>query len=674
MPSITIIYIVLAFVVAFSIAIFQYVNAIKNKEKVSYLLTFLRFISIFLIGILLINPKVDQIELKITKPSLVVAIDDSKSIANFNQEQQVLDFLDQIKSDVALNQKFNIDYYSFGAEVKTLDSLSFSYTNTGVSKALSELKRLYKNDNAPVLLVSDGNQTIGKPYEYFSSNQPIYSVVVGDTVKYEDLNIYQLNVNRYTFLKNKFPVEVFINYSGTNKISQQLSVFTKGRRVHSEILNFDADKTSNKVSFFLEGTEVGLHYYSVDINPLPNEKNLDNNKKSFAVEVIDEQSKTLILASFLHPDLGALKESIEQNKQRKAEIKIIGDDIDLEDYQSVLLYQPTQAFASAFELLNLMNFNYGIITGSKTDWNFLNSVQSDFRKNVINQTENYRAFLNPSFSSFNVTDIDVQSFPPLVDKFGEVEFIVKTDILMWQQIGDYVKETPLLATYQDDNSRKFILLGEGIWRWRMASYSNTDSFEKFDGFMSKLTQYLSASNSKKSLMVEAEPLFYLNSNNSIKASFLNKNYELDKGAAIWLELTNKQTKETKRIPFSLVGNSYSAQLVDITEGEHNYKVTVENQKETFNGTFRMLNSDIEAQFKSSNIKQLRDLSERNNGVFYTLINANNILEDLLTDTRFRSVESKEIKSKSFIEWQWLLGLIILSLSIEWFIRKYNGLI
>ena len=32
------------------------------------------------------------------------------------------------------------------------------------------------------------------------------------------------------------------------------------------------------------------------------------------------------------------------------------------------------------------------------------------------------------------------------------------------------------------------------------------------------------------------------------------------------------------------------------------------------------------------------------------------------------------KIEPLIEWRYLLGLIILSLSIEWFLRKYNGLI
>jgi len=46
---------------------------------------------------------------------------------------------------------------------------------------------------------------------------------------------------------------------------------------------------------------------------------------------------------------------------------------------------------------------------------------------------------------------------------------------------------------------------------------------------------------------------------------------------------------------------------------------------------------------------------------------------LLENPSFRSVEKENIKMISLIDWKWLLGLIVLSLSLEWSIRKYRGL-
>jgi hypothetical protein len=43
----------------------------------------------------------------------------------------------------------------------------------------------------------------------------VFPVVLGDTTKLLDLKINQLNVNKYAFYRNKFPVEVFLQYSET---------------------------------------------------------------------------------------------------------------------------------------------------------------------------------------------------------------------------------------------------------------------------------------------------------------------------------------------------------------------------------------------------------------------------------------------------------------------------
>ena len=47
---------------------------------------------------------------------------------------------------------------------------------------------------------------------------------------------------------------------------------------------------------------------------------------------------------------------------------------------------------------------------------------------------------------------------------------------------------------------------------------------------------------------------------------------------------------------------------------------------------------------------------------------------LLEDDRFVSVQKSEQKVVPLIDWKYLLALIAVLLSLEWFIRKYNGLI
>ena len=555
-----------------------------------------------------------------------------------------------------------------------MDSLTFDEKQTNISKPLELISEIQKNSSSGIVLVSDGNQTYGRNYEFLNDINPVFAVVVGDTTKYADIEISQLNVNRYAYLENKFPVEVYLNYSGENEVKSRFSLFESGQRVYSEKFVLNATNNSKKLSFYLPAKKVGTHYYAARVSSLPNEKNELNNTKNFVVEVIDEQSKTLIVSSFRHPDIGSLKESIESNKQRKVEVKLISDSYNLEDYQSVILYQPSSNFKAIFAQLKKQKINYGIITGTKTDWNFLNSIQSNFSKKVLNQTENFQAIFNESFGTFSQNDIGFESFPPIEDYFGEIKMNVQYETLLWQRVSGFTTEQPLLVTYEENEIRSFALFGEHVWKWRMNARLNNQSFKDYDDFIGRMMQYVSSRNKLNRLSIESEPMYYSNDAVRINAKYLNKNYQFDPNAVIWLALVNKETNTESKIPFSNVGNSYIVEINGLSPGDYNFIVSVENSNLKLKGHFRLVGFDVEQQFSRSNIEKLTVLSSATKGDVYFLNKQEKMIQDLIEDGRFVTIQKSHKKSNSLIEWHWLLILIILSLSIEWFIRKYNGLI
>ena len=81
--------------------------------------------SLFLLLLLLINPTIRKTELENTKPVLAVLVDNSKSIPFFKETKNITTFLSEIKNDKSIKEKFDINSFSFGSDVKPLDSLSF---------------------------------------------------------------------------------------------------------------------------------------------------------------------------------------------------------------------------------------------------------------------------------------------------------------------------------------------------------------------------------------------------------------------------------------------------------------------------------------------------------------------------------------------------------------------
>ena len=258
--------------------------------------------------------------------------------------------LKTIKNNNALNDKFDVQYFTFDSSISTLDSVDFKGKQTQIDAVARELKQLYRNENYPVLLVTDGNQTLGNDYVFsFSENSKIFPVVVGDTTTVFDSKINQVNVNKYAFLKNKFPVEVFVQYNGNNSLPASVSINSNGSIIAKQNITFTKDKKAQSVNFLLDAEKVGIKKYTVSITSSIEEKNIKNNVKPFVVEVIDQRTEVAIITSINHPDIGALKRSIENNSQRKVTILKPNEVSDFNDYNVVVLYQPDATFQSVFE-------------------------------------------------------------------------------------------------------------------------------------------------------------------------------------------------------------------------------------------------------------------------------------------------------------------------------------
>jgi hypothetical protein len=74
------------------------------------------------------------------------------------------------------------------------------------------------------------------------------------------------------------------------------------------------------------------------------------------------------------------------------------------------------------------------------------------------------------------------------------------------------------------------------------------------------------------------------------------------------------------------------------------------------------------------VTKLESLAAHSNGTSYFIDDTSSIINDLLSDSRFAIIQKSSKKVVPLIDWKYLLVLIALSLAIEWFIRKYNGLI
>ncbi|MWW23622.1 VWA domain-containing protein [Algibacter lectus] len=677
MSSETLLYIILAGIVALSLALFQYINKRKSMSKLNMLFAFLRFISIFSILILLINPKFNQTTFTTEKPNLVIAVDNSNSIKHLNQSEKVKTLVETISENSELKNKFNLSFYTFGETFKASDSLTFTEKQSNINEAFTQLSQIYKTSNAPTVLISDGNQTLGNDYEFASNTykQPVYSIILGDTITYVDLKIQQLNVNKYAYLKNKFPVEAIVVYSGNSNVTSKFVVKQGNITVFSQNVSFSKNNNSALLNFNLPASLVGVSAYKAYLVPIENEKNKVNNYKNFAVEVIDQKTNIAVVSTFSHPDLGSLKKSIESNERSTVSFFEPNEFISkINDFQLVILYQPNNKFKEVITKLNAENKNKFIIEGSNTDLDFLNKNNTTYDHEITDQTENYQAQLNLNYTLFLLDDINFESFPPLKSNYGSVVFSVPFETILYKNVNGISTQEPLFVTLETGGRREAILFGENIWKWRSQSFLNSKSFNEFDDFLGKIIQYLASNKKRNRLNVDYESFYNGSGNIVIKAEFFDKNFIFDTRESLQIKLIDKLSKEEKTFPFILKNNNYQVDLSSLPPTEYSFTVRTSKENLSKSGSFQILEYNVEQQFLNANSKKLKQLAVNSNGESYFIDNHEGLITDLLSDDRYQPIQKSHNTSRPLIDWKYLLAIIALALSAEWFLRKYKGLI
>ena len=671
----TLLLLILSVIIAGGLSYFQYFYKAKSKSKMTKLLAFLRFLSVFGLLLLLINPIVSRSSFETIKTPLPIVVDNSSSIVDLKANEIAKEVYTKLSSNSKLKDKFDIQSYGFDSEFQPSETFDFKGTQTNIDEVAKNLKSINKNLTFPTILISDGNQTSGSDYVFsFDVNNKVYPLVVGDTTTYLDLKINQINVNKYAFHKNKFPVEVFLQYAGTKSVTANFAIAQGNNVLIKQSVSFSPSNKSAVINVLLPADKTGLQIFNASLTSSESEKNTYNNSKKFAVEIIDQKTEVAIISAINHPDIGVLKRGIETNAQRKVTLLKPNQISDLNKYNVLVIYQPNGTFKQVFDANKNLKINTWIITGLNTDFGFLSQQQDQIDFKMSNQKEDYLTNFDSDFNLFAIDNLGFENFPPLENPFGTITPNENASTLLSSRIRNVDTEQPLLSFFDNQGKRNAYLFGENIWKWRAHSYVDKKSFEEFDVFLDKTIQFLASNDSKKSLIVNHERFYNSGDALEITAQYFNKNYEFDEKARLTIAVTNTKTKQVKRYDLLKTNNSFKVNLDGLSAGQYSFTVKELNSNASYSSTFEILDFDIEKQFVNPDLSKLKQLASQTKGAVFVPNQVDNLIKTLLENEDYKAIQKNIVKKTPLIDWVWLLVLIAITLASEWFLRKYNGLL
>lgn len=675
MTTNTILLLVLSVIIAAGLSFYQYLYKVRNQSKLYWFLAFLRFISWTMVFILLINPIVSIKKNITTKTPLPIIVDNSKSIAELKATNEASELYKKIYENSAIKEKYDVQLFSFDEELKPFSQLNFKGTQSNIDGVAKYCKQLYRNNSHPIVLFTDGNQTMGNDYVFsFNENTTVFPVVLGDTTSVVDLKINQINANKYAFLKNKFPVEVVLQYNGNQSITSKFSIKRDNQTLFKKNISFSKDKKSQTISLLLDANSIGIAKYKAILESIAKEKNTYNNSQYFTIDVLDQRTEIALISSVNHPDISALKRSIETNQQRKVTILNPNKINSLEGFNILIFYQPNSSFKTLFELNKKAQLNTFIITGTNTDFNFLNQQQNDLLFKLSSQNESYLTNFETNFNLFSQANIGFENFPPLEHKFGLIVPKSEVNTLLSARIRNVSIQNPILTFVENKSNRKAYLFGENIWKWRLESHLKEKSFTSFDLFTDKIIQFLAVNTNKNNLNVSFEQLYNLGDNIVISAEYFNKNYEFDENAQLTISVQNSKTKASKKYDLLKSTNSFKVNLDGLSAGNYSFTIIEKQSNTKFSGSFEILDFDLEKQFVNPDKSRLSQLATNTNGVVFYPDQMDKLIKSLLENEQYIPIQKETITKTPLIDWKWILLFLIACLSIEWFVRKYNGLL
>jgi hypothetical protein len=290
------------------------------------------------------------------------------------------------------------------------------------------------------------------------------------------------------------------------------------------------------------------------------------------------------------------------------------------------------------------------------------------------QKEDYLAEFNSQFNLFAIDNIGFENFPPLQNAFGSVTTNGTVATLLSSKIRNIGTNSPLLAFAENQGKRSAFLLGENLWKWRLQSHIDNQSFEKFDLFVDKIIQFLASNDSKKSLVVNHESFYNSGEAIAISAQYFNKNYEFDEKAHLTISVINTKTKQTKKYDLLKGNNSFKVNLDGLSAGSYVFSVKELNSKTSYSSHFEILDFDIEKQFVNPDVEKFTQLATQTQGNVIYPNQVDTLIKTLLENEEYKAIQKEIVNKTPLIDWVWLLVLIAVALASEWFVRKYNGML
>ena len=218
------------------------------SKPIKIFLIVLRSLSMVLLLLLIFEPILTITKKIIVKPLNLIFVDKSKSMSINNEYKDVIDFLEDLKSNA------DVKFFTFGSKVNSIDpdslnKIKMAEPSTNFEKIFEEIKEM-QVDISSLTIISDGNITDGlSPInESEKLSFPIYTIGIGNTSIDKDVSIKKVTYNKFIYANTHTTVSTVIENEKLNGSEAIVTLFDEEKLVEQKNIIISKDGINN-VSF-----------------------------------------------------------------------------------------------------------------------------------------------------------------------------------------------------------------------------------------------------------------------------------------------------------------------------------------------------------------------------------------------------------------------------------------
>ena len=633
--------------------------------------------------ILLLGPVLRQLSNSLEKPTLVFLIDNSRSVKETTDTTQLLSAISRVAGV--------IDGSDWRVEFNTLDGLAendiaFNNGSSDLASAFRQLTNRFEGRNlGGIVLVSDGIYNSGMSPLYQPLRVPVFTVGVGDTIQRADLVLKNVAYNRVVYQGNKFPLRAEIGINALPNEEVTVSVRQQGVVLQQQTKN-SGSRALLEFDFQIDAAKPGMQRLEIRVSQHGREVNGENNRGSAFVEVVEGKKKIVVLAAAPHPDIKALRAVVEKNPNYEFLVHLPGvmelspAVLDPKEIDLLIAHQSPDNQGRTTGLLGgfiKAKVPVLVVVGEQTQLRGLGPAGIPLSFEGSAQRDEVQPVLNAAFQELGFSqDLGgiIARYPPVAVPFGKFMFPAGAKLIMFQQIGSLVTERPLLFALDQDGYKMGVLIGDGVWRWRLGEFQETGKTAGFDEWMSKLLQYLGTRDDRRRF--RAFPIQQEFSSDApvvLESQVYNELFEPVYGQTVDIELIGESGSATQYRYVTGPASGSRYRIGGLREGVYKFVATAEigGKRETAKGEFLVVEQSQESRNLTADFSLLRKLAEGSEGKFYRASDLETLGKDLSARQAVSALHTEE-SFNPLINIKAVFFILLLLVSTEWFLRKFAG--